>query len=198
MFKTIVENLQGKNILVIGSPRSGTHPLADQFTNYGMTSLGEICTGGDRPWEDIIRIYQHNDQTCVAQLTSKIAKIFLSGQINDIKQHVVIVAIRRHDKIKQFASWIYFRNIGSIYNFDHAGQDWQEKNSITATFMDLEEFMSDQMLDSFFKPDYIIDYEDVKFDNRRFVKNQYVYPLEEIFTNLDFVKTHLTDWSYND
>lgn len=190
---------QNKNILILGSARSGTHPLGKdllQIHNKAIL-LGEICSPqhSDRPWQEIEKIYDHSS-IFIAHLVSYVSKIYLCKDIQKIKDHALIINIRRHDKVKQFASWIYFRHIGAIYNFDHAGQDWIPQHSITATVDDIEQFIAEQTIDDFFIPDAVIEYEKYNFLTKSYKKNQYAYPIEEIFSNLDFVKQNLTDFRY--
>ena len=100
-----------KNILIIGSPRSGTHPLGAEIAKISNAkNLGEICMTGycNNPWDDIEKLTNTKRLTVghVVQLSSKIV---LAEDVDRIKKHSIIVNIKRRDKLNQFASWMYFR-----------------------------------------------------------------------------------------
>lgn len=195
MIPHIVETAKnlGKNILIIGSARSGTHPMASELAmiDESMTSLYEIC-GDDM--SDIDSMYRH-DNTYLAQIVSYTAKIKLAHDVAKLKEHMIIVNIKRHDKIKQFASWMCFKHGGARYNVDHFTKGIPP-GSLTATHTDIEQFITEQIVDEFFLPDFIVEYEKIHFTTTTFRKNQYAYPIEEIFINLDYVKSRLSDWKY--
>ena len=49
-----------------------------------------------------------------------------------------------------------------------------------------------------FNPDHVVYYEDLDMTNSRIKLNRYVYPVEQVFNNLDLVKEYLENWKYND
>ena len=100
-----------KNILILGSPRSGTHALGSHLSNQmRLQNLGEICLsdGETDARIDIQRIMTPSIPS-VAQVVQMISKIQISGMVNQIKQTCEIICLRRRNKVYQFASWIYFR-----------------------------------------------------------------------------------------
>lgn len=194
---------QNKNILVIGSPRSGTHAVGSELADRAQAQyLGEICVvdGRKHPWADVELLY-NTSQTTVAQIVQLTPKIQLAPTVHTIKKHTVIVNVFRKDKVKQFSSWMYFKNLD--HNQDQLWHNHKEENtkiqqySIQAQEQDIVQFMLDQIIDFYFLPDFNLCYEDLTFTQKRFHKNRFSYPLETIFSNLDFVKQFLENWNYS-
>ena len=192
---------ENKNILIVGAPRSGTHALASsiKYQDTTLQYLGEIgiIQHTEQPWQDLNQFY-NNTPRKLAHVVQSCTKIFGLLKLSQVKQHTLIVEIRRRDKVKQFASWMFFKKIGAIYNFQHDGQDYMPPGAITATLNDIELFMIDQIIDYSFNPDYILYYEELLFDQSQIKKNYYVYPIEQVFSNLNLVKEYLENWKYND
>ena len=201
MLDKIIEHSKSKNILIVGAPRSGTHALASSINNCDATLqyLGEIgmIQRTEKPWQDLDQFYT-NIPRKLAHVVQSYGKIFALPKLSQIKKQTLIVEIRRRDKVKQFASWMFFKKIGAIYNFQHDGQDYMPPGSITVTLDDLERFIIDQIVDHSFSPDYILYYEELKFDQSQVKKNHYVYPIEHVFSNLNLVEEYLGNWKYND
>lgn len=195
---------QNKNILVIGSPRSGTHALGDELSRRitGSNYLGEICMVSDQPnsHQQIQALYD-TDRITVAQVVQLIPKIQLAKNIDEIRSHAVIVNIRRKDKVKQFASWIYFRvaDPTALHGWHNHTQEKTRvtQNSIAVQPQDMEQFMLEQMIDDYFLPDFRLCYEDLTFTRTSYQKNTFAFPLEQIFSNLDYVTQCLGDWNYS-
>lgn len=188
------------NTLIIGAPRSGTHALASSIykKDLSLQYRAEIARfeKSDTPWKDL-------DDFCKPALTRKLAhivqpfsKIFLAPRATELKKYNLLVELRRRNKIDQFASWAYFKHIGSIYRFDHSGQDYCAPGALTVTLGDIEQFLIAQMLDSFFSPDITLYYEDIDFSDSRIKKNVYSYPIRNIISNLDLVEHYLGNWTY--
>ncbi len=193
-----------KNILIIGAPRSGTHALGSTLQNLDpvFKNLGEICRNdGTNHLEDIKQIYNHTTPT-VAHIVQLSAKISLSSQVDILKQHAIIVNLKRNDKVKQFASWIYFHKTGGVNNLkwhNHESSDTLlTPQSVTVTSEDVDLFLVEQLTDDFFLSDYVLFYENLKFDSKKFKKNEYSFNIEEIFSNLNYVKQRLGQWKYSD
>ena len=193
---------QNKNILIIGSPRSGTHALGSELAELSQFEyLQEICRVSDNltPWKEIELLY-NTDQPSIGQIVQLTPKIQLAKDVGVIKNHTVIVNIRRRDKIKQFASWMYFRV------FDPTGfRGWHNhtventnviQHTIQATESDILQFMLEQLIDDYFLPDFNLCYEELTFTKAKYQKNKFKYPLEEMFSNLDYVKEYLNNWRY--
>lgn len=204
IFDQIVElaNNQNKNILVLGSARSGTHAVGSELADRSAARyLGELCAVDSRsaPWQDIETLYDVSERK-VAQVVRFLPKLHLASQVNKIKQHTVIVNVCRKNKIKQFASWMYFKNLD--YTKD---QQWHnhkashtkiQPGTILVQEQDIEQFLVEQLLDFYFSPDFNLCYEQLTFTQKRFKKNEFAYPLEDIFSNLDYVKQTLSNWEY--
>lgn len=202
---TIIQSAkqQNKNILIIGTPRSGTHALGSLFVaqDKSIFNLTEICLNdGTDPLVDIQRMYRH-DYLRVAHVVQLSAKISLSADLETLKQHTVIVNLRRRNKVNQFASWMYFHATGGVNGKWHNHNEADTKLSpgaITVSPEDIDLFVTEQLVDSFFTPDCILYYEDLDFAQSTYKKNLYKFNIEEIFTNLDFVKQRLSNWKYSD
>ncbi len=194
-------DFKDSNILILGAPRSGTHALASVIQQHdpSLDYLGEIAMQQttDQPWKDF-ELFYSNAPRKLAHVVQTCSKIFAVSTVEQLKQHTTIVEIRRRDKVKQFASWMFFKQIGAIYNFQHNGQDYLPPGSLTITLEDIELFIIDQIIDTAFDADYTLYYEDLDLGSSQIKKNHYVYPIEQIITNLDLVNEHLGNWKYND
>lgn len=190
---------QNKNILIIGTPRSGTHALGSLFSKLSCYNLGEICVAnGIDPLVDIQRMYQHSNLT-VAHIVQLSAKIALSPDLKTLKQHTVIVNLKRRNKVNQFASWMYFHSTGGINGkwHNHTEADTSLKaDSITVAPEDIDLFVIEQITDDFFCADYTMYYEDLNFEQSEFKKNRYSFDITQVFSNLDYVKQRLENWAY--
>jgi LPS sulfotransferase NodH len=205
IFDQIVKKAKGenKNILVIGAPRSGTHAVGAELANLTNAKyLREICRTSDNPtpWHEIKNLYSTETLT-VAQIVQLTPKIHLAKDVQQIKDHAVIVNVRRKNKIKQFASWMYFRvnDTTELHGWHNhkVGNTRIAPHSLQVQEQDLTQFMLEQLIDDYFLPDFNLCYEDLTFTQKMYEKNQFSYPIENIFTNLDFVENFLKDWSYS-
>lgn len=192
-----------KNLLIIGSPRSGTHALGSLMAiEQKYEYLGEICQVDENidPLQDIEKILDQS-KLRVAHLVQMTSKIKLSGHINRIKENCEIILLRRRDKLQQFASWMYFHKSGGVLRNWHNHKLDQmvfSQGSILVSQTDLDQFLLEQIIDDFFCPDKILYYEDLNLSKSSFKKNLYAWNLPLIFSNLDFVKLQLENWKYYD
>ena len=191
-----------KNILIIGTPRSDTHALGSTFRALDTTfnNLGEICINdGTDPLEDIKQIYKHTTPT-IAHIVQLSAKITLSSEVDILKEHAVIVNLKRNNKVRQFASWMYFHKTGGVDSKWHNHRTTDTvllPNSIEVTSEDIDLFVTEQLTDDFFQSDYVLFYEDLNFASVQYQKNQYSFEIEKIFSNLDYVEHRLANWKYS-
>lgn len=204
MFNQIIQlaKNQNKNILIMGSPRSGTHALGNELAELSQSKyLTEICKVSDdpEPWKEIELLY-NTDQLTIGQVVQLTPKIQLAKEVATIKDHAVIVNIRRRDKIKQFASWMYFKKLDTIKSrgwHNHTAEETQvSQHSIQASHDDILQFMLEQLIDDYFLPDFNLCYEELTFTKTKYQKNKFAYPLEEMFSNLEYVKQYLNEWYY--
>lgn len=192
-----------KNILITGAPRSGTHALASlmhqldsRFENHG--EIFKSTRTHTEKLDDLIKICSHNTPS-VSHVVQLLAKVFLSPYVDTLKDHVIIVNLKRNNKIKQFASWMYFNKIGGYMNtaHNHKVQDTNSTpGSITATHEDIDRFIVEQLTDDFFLADYILYYENLDLKQSQYQQNQYSFPIETIFSNLEYVNERLLGWKY--
>lgn len=191
-----------RHILILGSARSGTHALGETLANRSLKfrNLREVC-GVDhrkRPWDDILKFYTHT-QPLIGHIVGFTSKIKLTSAVALIKEHCVVVNIKRNNKVEQFASWMYFHKTQAPFELWHnhiPNNMLLEQSSIEATEQDIEQFIIEQIVDDFFLPEFVVDYEHTDLSNQRYNKNQYAFEIERIFSNLDFVKQQLGDWHY--
>ena len=192
-----------KHILIMGSARSGTHALGAALATCLplFVYLHEVC-GVDhraRPWDDILKFYSHT-KPLIGHIVGFTSKIKLTASVAKIKEHCVVVNIKRNNKVQQFASWMYFHKTQAPFELWHNHRPSNmllTPGSIEATEQDIEQFVVEQIVDDFFLPDFVVDYENTDLSNNRYAKNQYAFDLEHIFSNLDFVKQQLEDWHYS-
>lgn len=203
-----------KNILILGSPRSGTHALGSIISKQlQCVNLGELFLLDDSKCidPDINLILDRSTAkplsdkftSCrkVAHIVQMTVKLQLSSKVSLLKEHCEIISLRRRNKILQFASWMYFHKSGGVF------RDWHNHNLDTmaigpgelhVTQEDIDQFLLEQMLDDFFCPEKIMYYEDIDFSSSDYQKNIYVKDITTIFSNLDFVEKHLAGWKYHD
>ena len=195
---------QNKSILILGTPRSGTHALAAhihaQLTHYEY--FGQICStdATPRPWDQIEKLY--NPESALAHIIDYNSKSCLAANVDRMHEHCVIINIRREDKVKQFASLTYFTLTGGIDSpmrwHNHLNENTMiEPGTITASEDQINQFIAEQLVDNFFSPDYFVNYEKLSFDKSHIVKNQFSYDLPLMFKNLDYVKERLGHWKYS-
>lgn len=194
---------QNKNILILSSPRTGTHVLGAELAAISTgICIGEICRTGycNNFWGEFNDFANRRNLT-IAQIVQLTPKLILAENVSLIKEKTIVVNIQRKNKVDQFASWLYFRVMDPTGL--HGWHNHVEKNtrvtpnSITATELDINQFKIEQLVDNFFFPDYSLCYEDLTFDNQSVLKrNRFAFPLKEMFSNLDFVENSLVKWQY--
>lgn len=193
-----------KNILILASPRSGTHALGEELAALSNgVCLGEICRTGycDNFWQEFCEFANHSDLT-IAQIVQLTPKLELAEHVEQIKEKTILVNIRRKNKVEQFASWLYFRVLDptALYGWhNHKSENTRiTQGSIAATKQDIDQFKLEQLIDDFFLPDYSLCYEDITFNNQcKMQRNHFAFPLKEMFSNLDFVEQSLKNWHYS-
>ena len=192
---------QNKNILIMGSARSGTHALGTMLAkNNHFIYHGEICKidNLNNLYADLDLLYNH-DNISVSQIVQYIPKVKISKYVTKIKDNAIIVNLCRRNKVKQFASWIYFSRYHNNDNGWHSqviSKEYSAENQFNITDEDIELFLAEQMVDSFFKPDYVLFYEDLNFQTATTRENIYDFDITKIFNNLEFVKEKLENWTY--
>lgn len=206
MIENIIQSARdkNKNILIIGSPRSGTHALASEITALsGAINQGEICKVGycTDPWQDISQLNNMTRLT-VAHIVQLTPKLTLAEDVDRIKQRNVIINIKRSNKVDQFASWIYFRVLDptGLHGWhNHTAEKTRvAPNQIVASEQDIMQFKLEQLIDDYFLPDFKLHYEALAFDKqKKFKRNTFSFPLPQIFSNLDYVEQQLGSWKYS-
>jgi hypothetical protein len=206
MFDKIIQSAesQKKNILIIGSPRSGTHVLAQEISELsGASNLGEICKVGycKNPWDDIDKLAERCALN-IAHIVQLTPKITLAENIDRIKQNNIVVNIRRANKIDQFSSWVYFRvaDPTGLHGWHNHSEEKTKfiPGQITAREEDIIQFKLEQLIDDYFLPDFNLKYEDLSFPTQHtYQRNSFLFPLREMFSNLEYVEQQLGSWQYS-
>lgn len=193
--------LQQKGILIFGSPRSRTHALGDMLANKSnFENFGEICRVGyvENFWDDIDLLISKNPT--IGQIVQLSAKIELARNTPKLKDNFLIVNIIRKDKVKQFSSWFYSRILDptALYGWHNYKKDETKvgRGTQVANKEHIDQFKLEQIVDSYFLPDYTLYYEDTNFDSANYQKNEYAFPVEEIFKNIDYIRLELENWKY--
>lgn len=190
-----------KNILIIGCPRSGTHALGSLIHQLdpNFENLGEIFRNTDNNMlGDLKKICSH-DRSLVSHAVQLASKVFLAPYVDTIKDHAILINLKRNNKIKQFASWMYFNKVGGYMNVahNHTIKDTAlTPGSITVAAEDVDRFIVEQLTDDFFLADHVLFYENLNFNKSKIQQNQYSFDIEKIFANLDYVKKRLAGWVY--
>jgi len=194
---------QNKSILILGSPRSGTHALGSvihkQLANYEY--FGEICaiTNTLAPWNEIGKLY--TPTLSIAHLVAMTSKLRVASDVDRIHDHCIVIQLRRENKIAQFASYMYFHLTGGVNGpawHNHKITDTKiQPGSIVASDEQIDQFLLEQIIDDFFLPDYTVHYEQLNFDKSTVNKNQFSYDLPLMFKNLDHVTDRLGHWKYS-
>jgi hypothetical protein len=196
---------QNKNILILASPRSGTHALAAEISSLsGAHNLNEICKTGycDNPWDDVDKLCSASVLT-IAHIVQLTPKITLAENVSKIKNHNIIVNIKRSNVVDQFASWIYFRVLDptGLHGWhNHTKENTRLKQgSLIATEQDITQFKLEQLVDDFFMPDFRLKYEDLLFENQAtFKQNKFAFPIRQIFSNVEYVEQQFKNWQYSE
>lgn len=206
MFETIVQTAKdaNKQLLILAAPRTGTHALAQSLAQISRArNFGEICRTGycADPWTDFDQLVTAKT-FAVASVVQLTAKLALAENVEKIKQQCVVVNIRRQDLVSQFASWIYFRVLDptGLHGWhNHTEQKTRvQPGEIVATQEDITQFKLEQMLDEYFFPDFRLCYENLDFAKQnKYQKNQFSFPLPQMFSNLDFVEQQLGLWKFS-
>lgn len=149
------------------------------------------------PWQDLDDFCARHPQPLLAHVVQSRAKLGALPMVSDIKKFTYVVSLRRRDKVRQFASWIYFKNIGAIYNFDHRGMDYVAPGTYRVSYDDIEQFVIDQIIDNHYVPDTVLYYEDLDLKSSNIEKNHYEFDPRLMISNLDFVEHYLGNWRYN-
>jgi hypothetical protein len=193
----LTANREDKNILIFGSPRSGTHALGLLFfkEDTDLHLLGEICK--DNPREEIRAFCTENSRK-IGQIVQMSAKLRISWDIASIRDSSIVVRLRRRNKVSQFSSWMYSSKVSDNNQWhNYRIQDFVgSRGCIEATQSDIDQFIIEQMVDSFFVADYELYYEDIDFSGVKIKRNEYPFDLVEIFSNKDFVIESMSRWGY--
>jgi hypothetical protein len=192
-----------KGVLVIGSPRSGTHHLCHGL--YTASDIknkkfqGEIYTNFDTA--QIIKILDpilNSNQFTFSSLVQWVPKNLLVQYRNYLKSNFYLINLRRLDKVAQYRSWCCARLMWQ-YNHEHS-LNWTIIEKDLPFFVsneDIDNFIIEQNADYMFEYDQIVYYEDL-YVHSKYKINQYLKPNSEIFSNFDLVLERLGNYKYAD
>ena len=181
-----------KGVIVIGTPRSGSHMLTDILFNTAALPnaklLGEIRSDGNFSVDDFKNIESQNQGSIIfCSVVQLWIKRVLAMDRNYLKDYV-LVNLRRRDKVAQYISWCVFQaqTTSSIVKHSPNWDDYKDCLPIETTQEHLNNFIDEQNLDfAFTDPDYIFYYEDIVNLNlhTNFKKNNYPVSHEQIVTD---------------
>jgi len=195
-----------KGVIVIGTPRSGSHMLTDMLFQQSKDPnaywLGEITANADFSIDYFKKIeLEHQGKIIFCSIVQHWIKRILAMDPSCLKDYVLI-NLRRRDKVAQYISWCVFQAQTSASMVKHS-PDWDDYKQylpIETTRERLNNFIDEQNLDfAFTNPDYVVYYEDVvQLDlPSNFKKNHYPIPKEQIVGDFDTVKSLLEKYSYD-
>ena len=194
-----------KGVIVLGSPRSGSHMICDiLYNNSLLTSkklLGEIYTIRDvnvmQTFDNIKKANENKFIFC--SLVQHWAKNLLATRSNVFNEYNVI-NLRRRNKVDQYISWCIFRaqTQANIAKHSPIWEDYKHLLPWESSIYDIERFINEQHLDHAFCADYILYYEDIIKLNlkTKYTKNLYPVPYNKIVTDINLVETILTEFAY--
>jgi hypothetical protein len=195
--------LTKKGIIIIGSPRSGTHYLADGLYKKCKISnkklVGEIYDTFDIDTRNILKNLEELKQIenfTFSHIVQFIPKNLLVNYVDEIKEDYYVINIRRKNKIEQYRSWCMARMTWK--HIKTHSVNWELiKNELPfiVTNEDIDNFIVEQNTDYLWKPDEIVYYEDIKLESS-FVKNAYTETFEELFSNANLIFERLADFKY--
>jgi hypothetical protein len=196
-----------KGVIVLGTPRSGSHMLCDMLYNISLAKnkklLGEIYTVRDVSVKQTLvdLEHKHKDEFIFCSLVQQWAKNLLAMDPAVFDDYIVI-NLRRKNKVDQYISWCVFRaqTQAGISKHSPKWNDYKDLLPWKSDLTDIERFIGEQHLDHAFKSDYVLYYEDiVQLDLKtKFIKNMYPVPYKEIVTDINLVELMLTQFTYND
>lgn len=193
-----------KGVLVIGSPRSGSHMAGDFLCNSSRHPSkfyrGEIFSNQKISYNETLLTLINDSRFVFCSIVQYWAKNILAINPVILKDYQLI-NIRRRNKIKQYISWCVFRTQVNL-NISMHSPTWQDvKNFLpwNSTEEDLDQFINEQHLDFAFNCDKILYYEDLIVYNLPTNYNKNIYPIsdEEIVTNYTLVESKLKNYSYD-
>ena len=208
-----------KGIIILGSPRSGSHMTCDMLFNDSTVenkiNIGEICNIPQYTNIcDNLLNYQilpvlfdklsnnTGNKFIFCSLVQYWAKNLLAVDLS-ILDNYQIFNIRRRNKIDQYISWCVLRAqlTASITKHTTKFEDYQYLLPWESTLKDLEQFIAEQNLDFAFMSVFsrILYYEDLVNSNLKtsLKKNVYPIPHEEIVTDYKLVKNILGKYNYH-
>jgi hypothetical protein len=201
-FDGIIDNNK-KGVIVIGSPRSGSHMTCDilynMSKNKSKTYLGEIFIDQEKYNETLSNILDNN-KFIFCSIVQFWAKTILAVDPYILKDFNLI-NIRRRDKISQYISWCVFRTQLHSSKVRHS-PEWKDIETLLpwkSTCEDIDRFLTEQHLDFAFNFNAVVYYEDLINYNltTRFTKNIYPISKEDIVTNFPLVESKLKNYNYD-
>lgn len=191
---------QKKGILIIGTPRCGSHHVSAgifrvlPFNNKEY--IGEIYSEfNSENIEKNIKELQNREKFIVGSLVQWTPKNLLTQHLTEFNDFYLI-NLRRLDKVAQYRSWCMAR-LTWKYTNSHS-IDWSKiENDLpyAVTNDDLDQFIIEQNADYLWSYDQILYYEQLNL-NSIFQKTEYVFSNEKIFSDYSLVLKRLKNFKY--
>jgi hypothetical protein len=197
-----IQGLIGKKgLIVIGSPRSGTHHLCQGL--YSLSNienkkyLGEIYQNFDTG--DILKNLDsiiNTPEFTFSSFVQWVPKNLLVQHKEYLKSNFYLINLRRLDKVAQYRSWCMARLTWQYKRVHSVNWDLIEKDlPFTATDEDIDNFLIEQNADYLFDYDKVVYYEQLTLKSS-FKTNEYTKSNDEIFSNYDLVLKRLSNYRY--
>lgn len=191
---------QKKGILIIGTPRCGSHHVSNgifRMLSFGNKEyVGELYLNYDpENIEKNIKELQNNKKFVVGSLVRWIPKNLLVQHLDEFNDFYLI-NLRRLDKVAQYRSWCAAR-LTWKYSFSHSIEWSKIENDLPypVTNQDLDQFIIEQNTDYLWDCDQILYYD--QLDLKSFYqKTDYALPNEKIFSDYNLVLKRLKNFKY--
>jgi hypothetical protein len=193
-----------KGILIISTPRSGSHMLASMVYNIleieNKVNLGEIyCHDVDKL--DILQHLKnielsHAGEFIIASIVQYYAINLLIPNQKYFKDYYLI-DLRRRDKIAQYASWCIFQKTG---NFSPNPESYKHLLPLPVDIEHVERFIASQNFCYAIPAHKILYYEEVVNLNlpSSFTKNHYPIDIKDIFSDYEVIYKLLGNYQYHE
>jgi hypothetical protein len=202
----ITINFSKKGVIVVGTPRCGSHMLISTlFRLFGRRNdelVGEI-----NYTDYTIEEFHRNNNFVFASLVDHTLKSLLARN-RLILADYQLINLRRRDKVKQYLSYCILRKQMAFdefhenYHFDKHSVNKKIFINYTpwaSTVGDIHDFLAQQYIDYAFPSASVLYYEDIlKLDlGSDYKKNSYLLPPEKLVTDYELVKEILGPFSYD-
>ena len=193
-----------KGILVISSPRSGTHMMTSILANTidikNKININEIYVNNVDKLNILQQLkdieQQYSEKFIIASIVQWYVINLLIPHWDYLKDYYII-DLRRYDKIAQYTSWCILQASGQ---YNPSVESYQHLLPITVDIEHVERFIASQNICYAIKADKVLYYEDVvklnQFSSTK--KNYYPIDVNDIFSDYEIIYKLLGNYQYHD